>query len=126
MRTLSIETPASSCSAVHLATYDQASALKNLDVLMDRGRRRAIVYIVGLPFLTALCNQTAPNFFKGMFITGFNFNRFVAKDLAKFNQGSNADVFGRLLEDADQHEDPGRRALDNCTGEGVATMRARC
>ena len=42
--------------------------------------------------MTALGNQTAPNFFKGMITTGFNFNKFVDKDLRKFNQGSNADV----------------------------------
>ncbi len=42
--------------------------------------------------MTALGNQTAPNFFKGMITTGFNFNKFVAKDLVRFNQGSNADV----------------------------------
>ncbi|MCE9622425.1 MAG: maleylpyruvate isomerase family mycothiol-dependent enzyme [Actinomycetia bacterium] len=42
--------------------------------------------------MTALGNQTAPNFFKGMITTGFNFNKFVDKDLRKFNNGSNADV----------------------------------
>ena len=42
--------------------------------------------------MTGLGNQTAPNFFKGMIGTGFNFDKFVAKDLVKFNQGSNADV----------------------------------
>lgn len=50
--------------------------------------------------MTALGNQTAPNFFKGMIATGFNFNKFVAKDLVKFNEGSNADVlagFARTL-----------------------------
>lgn len=46
--------------------------------------------------MTALGNQTAPNFFKGMITTGFNFNKFVDKDLVKFNQGSNADVLARF------------------------------
>lgn len=162
--------------------------------------------------MTALGNQTAGNFFKGMITTGFNFNKFVAKDLVKHNQGSNADVlagFAKTLTSAKTPPGPkyvplgeymvhgedirralglkathpeahivalaggyqttgkplggkkrsaglklratdvdwthgdgpevagpgldlimamtGRaRALDNCTGEGVATMRARC
>lgn len=42
--------------------------------------------------MTALGNQTAPNFLKGMLTTGFNFNKFVANDLVRFNGGSNADV----------------------------------
>jgi uncharacterized protein (TIGR03083 family) len=42
--------------------------------------------------LTALGNQTAPNFFKGLITSGFSFSKFVNKDLGKYNQGSNADV----------------------------------
>lgn len=42
--------------------------------------------------LTALGNQTAPNFFKGLITNGFSFDKFVANDLVRFNTGSNADV----------------------------------
>ncbi len=42
--------------------------------------------------MTALGNQTVPNFVKGLIGAGFNFDKFTAKDLVRFNQGSNADV----------------------------------
>lgn len=41
--------------------------------------------------LTALGNQTAPNFAVGMVRGGFSFDKFVAWDLAKYDQGSYAD-----------------------------------
>lgn len=46
--------------------------------------------------LTALGNQTAPNFFLGLIRNGFSFDKFVAKDLQRYNDGSNADVLGRF------------------------------
>ena len=46
--------------------------------------------------MTALGNQTGPNFIKSLISSGFNFDKFVAKDLARFNQGSNADVLARF------------------------------
>lgn len=46
--------------------------------------------------MTALGNQTAPNFFKGFITSGFSFDKFVNKDLARFNHGSNADVLARF------------------------------
>lgn len=56
--------------------------------------------------MTALGNQTAPNFFKGLITSGFSFDKFVSKDLLKFNQGSNADVLGRFEATLDSTKTP--------------------
>lgn len=42
--------------------------------------------------MTALGNQTVPNFFGGFIKSGFNFDKFVDRDLQKYDSGSNADV----------------------------------
>jgi uncharacterized protein (TIGR03083 family) len=42
--------------------------------------------------LTALGNQTALNFFKGLVTSGFSFDKAIEKDLKKFNNGLNADI----------------------------------
>jgi hypothetical protein len=92
--------------------------------------------------LTALGNQTAPNFFKGLITSGFSFSKFVANDLVKYNQGSNTDVlagYAQTLVDPRVHRGasgPGVEliramtgrgdALDQCRGDGIDTMRARC
>jgi uncharacterized protein (TIGR03083 family) len=46
--------------------------------------------------MTALGNQTVPHFMAGMIGSGFNFDKLVNKDLARFNEGSNADVLARF------------------------------
>ena len=56
--------------------------------------------------LTALGNQTAPNFFKGLIMNGFSFDKFVAKDLIKYNQGSNADVLAGFAKTAQHPKSP--------------------
>lgn len=42
--------------------------------------------------MTALGNQTAPNFFVGLAKNGFNFHRFTAGDLKRVNEGTDAAV----------------------------------
>ena len=42
--------------------------------------------------LTALGNQTAPNFFKGLITSGFSFDKFVDRDLQKYLVLSNDDL----------------------------------
>ncbi len=73
--------------------------------------------------MTALGNQTAPNFFKGMITTGFNFDKFVAKDLVRFNQGSNADVLAGFAKTLSAKAPPGPKyaALGEimCHGEDI-------
>jgi uncharacterized protein (TIGR03083 family) len=56
--------------------------------------------------MTALGNQTAANFFKGLLTSGFSFDKFVAKDLAKFNQGSNADVLAGFAKTVSNPKSP--------------------
>ena len=46
--------------------------------------------------ITALGNQTVPHFMTRFVGNGFNVNKFMNKDLARFNQGSNADVLARF------------------------------
>ena len=74
--------------------------------------------------MTALGNQTAPNFLKGLISSGFSFDKFVAKDLIKFNQGSNADVLARFAKTvANPRSAPGPKyvALGEimCHGEDI-------
>ena len=74
--------------------------------------------------MTALGNQTAPNFFKGFITSGFSFDKFVAKDLAKFNQGSNADVlagFAKTVRNPKSPPAPKYVALGEimCHGEDI-------
>ncbi len=56
--------------------------------------------------LTALGNQTAPNFFKGLITSGFDFGKFVSKDLVKYNQGSNADVLAGFAKTVENPKSP--------------------
>ena len=56
--------------------------------------------------MTALGNQTAPNFLKGLLTSGFSFDKFVAKDLVKFNQGSNADVLAGFAKTVSSPKSP--------------------
>lgn len=56
--------------------------------------------------MTAVGNQTAPNFFTGFITSGFSFDRFVNKDLARFNQGSNADVLARFAQTLSSTKSP--------------------
>ncbi len=56
--------------------------------------------------MTALGNQTRMNFFTGMLSTGFNFHKFVAKDLQRFDEGSNADVLARFQQTLDNTKPP--------------------
>ena len=74
--------------------------------------------------MTALGNQTAPNFFKGLIASGFSFDKFVAKDLVRFNQGSNADVlagFAKTVENPKSPPGPKYVALGEimCHGEDI-------
>ena len=56
--------------------------------------------------LTAVGHQSAPNFFKGLISSGFSFDKFVAKDLVKYNQGSNADVLAGFAKTLDSPKSP--------------------
>ncbi len=74
--------------------------------------------------LTALGNQTAPNFFLGLIGSGFSFDKFVAKDLVKYDQGSNADVlagFARTVESPKSPPGPKYVSLGEmiCHGEDI-------
>lgn len=55
---------------------------------------------------TALGNQTAPNFFVGLIKYGFSFDKFVANDLRRFNEGSDADVLARFERTLDSENVP--------------------
>jgi uncharacterized protein (TIGR03083 family) len=74
--------------------------------------------------MTALGNQTAPNFLKGLIASGFSFDKFVAKDLLKYNQGSNADVlagFAKTLSSSKSPPGPKYVSLGEimCHGEDI-------
>ena len=56
--------------------------------------------------LTALGNQTVPNFFSGFVRSGFNFNKFIARDLAKFDRGSNEDILAGFARTVDAPRSP--------------------
>ncbi len=80
--------------------------------------------------MTALGNQTAPNFFKGLIASGFSFDKFVTKDLAKYNQGSNADVlagFAKTLTSQKSPPAPKYVALGEymCHGEDIRRALGR-
>ena len=74
--------------------------------------------------MTALGNQTAANFFRGFIASGFSFDKFVNKDLARYNQGSNADVlagFAKTLSSTKSPPAPKYVALGEymCHGEDI-------
>lgn len=56
--------------------------------------------------LTALGNQTAPNFFTGLIRSGFSFDKFVARDLEKYNQGSTDDLLQRFTASIEDPKTP--------------------
>lgn len=56
--------------------------------------------------MTALGNQTAPNFFLGLIKSGFSFDKFVAGDLKRFNDGSDNDVLARFQRTLDSEKTP--------------------
>ena len=77
--------------------------------------------------LTALGNQTAPNFFKGMAKNRFDFNKFIAGDLVKYDQGSNADVlagYAKTLPSTRTPPGPKYVALGEYTCHGEDILRA--
>ena len=80
--------------------------------------------------MTALGNQTAPNFFMGLITSGFSFDKFVAKDLKKYNQGSNADVlagFAKTVENPKAALGPKYVTLGEimCHGEDIRRALGR-
>ena len=56
--------------------------------------------------LTGLGHQTPPKFFVGLIRNGFSFDRFMAKFLVQFNEGTNADVLGRFAATVENPRNP--------------------
>ncbi len=92
-------------NAERAALYDQLTGLTDeqwaATTVCDPWTVRHLV-----AHMTALGNQTAPNFFKGLISSGFDFGKFVAKDLVKYNQGSNADVLAGFAETVENPTSP--------------------
>ena len=77
--------------------------------------------------MTALGNQTRSNFFLGLVKSGFSFDKFVAKDLEQYNQGSNSDVlagFEKTLANPKTPPGPKYVSLGEYTVHGEDLRRA--
>ena len=82
---------------VAMANVERAALLADLEGLTDGQWATLTVcdpwtvrHLVA--HMTAVGHQTASNFFRGFLTSGFSFDKFVAMDLVRFDQGSNADV----------------------------------
>ena len=82
---------------VAMANVERAALLADLEGLTDGQWATLTVcdpwtvrHLVA--HMTAVGHQTASNFVRGFLTSGFSFDKFVAKDLVRFDQGSNADV----------------------------------
>ena len=64
--------------------------LSTMTVCVPRTVRHVVAH------LTALGHQSVGHFFGGMLRSGFNFDKFIQRDLVKFNVGTNADLLARF------------------------------